>query len=142
MHLLWGTALSSFSAAWKGVAPCDTCVHAEFSFTDAEKCPGTLGGGNIKTACEVAPSRASLAFPHLQLEVKPSSLEAFPHEKVLAYLGGLCWLEEQEGVSAAPGLCRWYQILHRPATFFLDENRGVQVWCGINVTPVSQRCNS
>lgn len=26
--------------------------------------------------------------------------------------------------------------------FVLDENGGAQVWCGINVTPVSQSCRS
>lgn len=34
------------------------------------------------------------------------------------------------------------QILYRLAAFVLDENGGVQVWCRINTTPVSQRCNS
>lgn len=36
---------------------------------------------------------------------------------------------------------RWCQVLYRLTAFVLDENGGVQVWCRINMTPVSQSCH-
>lgn len=32
--------------------------------------------------------------------------------------------------------------MYRLTAFVLDENEGVQVWCRMNMTPVSQSCHS
>lgn len=88
----------------------------------------------------VLPSHSSSCRHFFFLCVNPSSLDTCSlHTEVL------CASWSSGSVAQAHLGCvdgdRWCQVLYRLTAFVLDENGGVQVWCRINVTPVSQSCH-